>query len=256
VLAPLAGCQRLQARVELEKGNALYESGSYRAAIEQFERGLELDPRATFAWRSVGFAALASYRPDDATAENARYAQLAIEAFDRYLVDHPDDRRIEEFLITTLLEAQRFDEALDRLRMQLAAEPENPAHSKAVVAVLLQAGRLEEAHDEAIRVRPPDPVSLYSVGVAAWEQLQSGGLAGLDQREAMLRLGQQSLDEAISVRPDYAEAMVYLNLLYRQEALLVDEPEQQQAALAEADRWFQKAAQLRNQRDQTEDLGS
>jgi tetratricopeptide (TPR) repeat protein len=242
-----ASCQRWQARVELKKGNSLYENGSYRAAMEQFQRGLELDPGATFAWRSVGFAALASYRPEDESPENKQFAQVAIDAFDRYLVDHPNDQRVEAFLITTLLDAERYDEALDRLRSNVAAEPDDPARHKAVIAVMLQAGRLDDAYAEAKAMRQPDATALYSVGVAAWEHLHGGIAVDREHREAVLRLGMQALEEAIAVQPDYAEAMVYLNLLYRQKALMLDSPREQVDALAEADRWFQKAAQLRNQ---------
>jgi len=49
----LAGCNKIQARVELKKGNAFYMDETYREALAQFQKGLELDPSATFAWRSA-----------------------------------------------------------------------------------------------------------------------------------------------------------------------------------------------------------
>jgi tetratricopeptide (TPR) repeat protein len=249
----LAGCQRVRARVELKKGNALYESESYREAVTQFQRGLELDPSATFAWRSVGFAALASYRPGDESAENLQYAKLAIDAFDRYLADHPNDQRVEEFLLSALLDAERYDEAIARLRKKAAANPDDPASQHAVVAVLVRAGKLEEAYAEATKATPRDANGLYSIGVAAWERLYRADPADAAHREALLKLGLRSLSDSLVEQPDFAEAMVYLNLLYRQQAVFEVEPELQQEALAEAEVWFQKAARLR---EQTKDRGS
>src|SRR5271154_714050 len=91
VLPLLSGCRQLEARVELKKGNSLYQQEQYSEAIKQFQKGLELDPSDTFAWRSVGLSALALYRPGDDSPQNLAYARTATEAFQNYLKDTPDD---------------------------------------------------------------------------------------------------------------------------------------------------------------------
>ncbi|MBV8201536.1 MAG: tetratricopeptide repeat protein, partial [Acidobacteria bacterium] len=73
----LAGCQRLQARVELKKGNSLYQQEQYSNALLAYQKGLQLDPADTFAWRSIGLSALALYRPGDDTPKNLQYARTA-----------------------------------------------------------------------------------------------------------------------------------------------------------------------------------
>src|SRR5215470_8451624 len=88
--ALLAGCQKLQARVELKKGNSHYQQEQYSVALIEYQKGLELDPSATFAWRSVGLSALALYRPGDDSPKNLEYARTAGEAFEKYLKDNPD----------------------------------------------------------------------------------------------------------------------------------------------------------------------
>ena len=53
LLTPLlGGCHKVRARVEMKKGNEYYLNESYRQALSQYQKGLELDPSATFAWRS------------------------------------------------------------------------------------------------------------------------------------------------------------------------------------------------------------
>ena len=44
--SPLTGCDKVAARVELKKGNALYRNEQYTDALKQFQLGLELDPDA------------------------------------------------------------------------------------------------------------------------------------------------------------------------------------------------------------------
>jgi ribosome-binding factor A len=53
---------------------------------------------------------------------------------------------------------------------------------------------------------------------------------------AIIERGKAALQKAVSMRKDYFEAMVYLQLLYRQQAPIETDPVKQQALLAEADR--------------------
>src|SRR5689334_17370867 len=107
----LTGCRKIQARSELKQGNSLYQSESYRAALKQFQRGLELDPDATFAWRSVGLTALALYRPGDESQENRQFAETATDAFEKYLKDYPEDQKVQDYLMSTYVNAKMYDKA-------------------------------------------------------------------------------------------------------------------------------------------------
>ena len=75
------GCSKVQARADLKKGNSYYTQEQYAKALDYYQRGLKLDPDATFAYRSLGFSALALYRPGDEDAKNKEYGDTAIKAF-------------------------------------------------------------------------------------------------------------------------------------------------------------------------------
>ena len=64
----LTGCDTLQARMELNKGNSYYKNEKFKDALIEFQHGLALDPSLKFAWRSVALSAMTLYRPgvDDA----------------------------------------------------------------------------------------------------------------------------------------------------------------------------------------------
>lgn len=242
----LAGCQKVQARMELKKGNNFYKNETYQAALEQYKKGLELDPSATFAWRSVGFSALALYRPGVDTAENKGYADTAIDAFNKYLADYPDDQKVSEYLTSMLVTSGRHDEALARLREEVERDPENVASHRAILSVLLDGGRLDEAQAYLGKPGvPQDPTLYYTLGVSAWKKSYDDYTLDAVSRGRIVDMGMGMLQKAIELKPDYAEAMSYLNLLYREKASKVEtDPFKQQDLIAEADKWRNQAMAL------------
>lgn len=244
VAAAAPGCQRIQARAELKHGNSLYAGGSYREALASFQKGLALDPSATFAWRSVGFSAMALHRPGDHGADNEEVADLAVEAFENYLRAHPGDPRIEEYLLTVLLNAERYDAALARLEERARTAP-GPESRRGVVNVLIRAGRLRDALARAEAPgAAPDPEVLYSVGVACWDRAANDPTIDSAAAEAFADLGLEATARAIELRPDYAQAMAYHNLLLRQKARLEPDPFAQQAWIVRAEEWRDRAMAL------------
>lgn len=245
LVTPLAGCQRLQARMEFKKGNTFYGNESYRPALEQFQKGLAMDPSATFVWRSVGLTAMALHKPGVEDEENTRYADIAIDAFRKYQQAYPEDAKVDEYLITVLMNAGRNDEALKLLEEKEKAKPNDPALRQGIVNLLIKSGRLDEAMARARRTTPPDPVAFYGIGVAAWDQAYNDPEIDATRREAVVDLGLEATKQALDLKPDYFEAMAYYNLLYREKAKLALDPEAAQRYYALADEWTQKAVALR-----------
>jgi tetratricopeptide (TPR) repeat protein len=243
----LTGCNKVRARVELKKANALYQQESYSKALPQFQRGIELDPGATFAWRSVGLTALALYRPGDADKQNREYERIAIEAFEKYLEDYPDDSRVHEYLLTMYVNSKQYDKALAYIDQQMQATPEKAGELEGMkVNILTQSGRLEQAAQLAQRVpRERRPEILYTVGVSAWDKSFHDPSLDPVTRERLVDLGLGSIKQALDIRPEYFEAMVYYNLLYREKAKLVTDPFKRQEYIDQATEWQKKAVELR-----------
>lgn len=243
----LTGCNKVRARVELKKANALYQQESYSKALPQFQRGIELDPGATFAWRSVGLTALALYRPGDADKQNREYERIAIDAFEKYLEDYPDDSRVHEYLLTMYVNSKQYDKALAYIDQQMQATPEKAGELEGMkVNILTQSGRLEQAAQLAQRVpRERRPEILYTVGVSAWDKSFHDPSLDPVTREKLVDLGLGSIKQALEIRPEYFEAMVYYNLLFREKAKLVTDPFQRQTYIDQATEWQKKAVELR-----------
>jgi hypothetical protein len=61
----------------------------------------------------------------------------------------------------------------------------------------------------------------------------------------MLDFGMAQLDKAIQLNPDYFEAMLYKNLLYRQYVRIEVDPAKVAELNAKATEWQQKALEIR-----------
>ena len=237
------GCHKLQGRQHFHSGNAYYEDEQYRQALVEYEEGLALDPDATVVWRSVGLAALALYRPGEETADNAALAEKAIDAFRRYTAAHPEDEKAREYLVTTLMNAQRFDEAIATLEEDARRHPEDGRYAQAVVRALTEAGKLQAAMDRAARLGDPDV--FYTIGVSAWAKSYYTPPASVDEHRALIELGLAALDRANGLRPDHFDTLSYLNLLWRERVKVEIDPFAQQRHLANAQRYFDRALAIR-----------
>lgn len=247
VLLPALGCNKIQARAELKKGNGLYQQESYTKALAQFKKGLELDPDATFAWRSVGLSALALYRPGDDTPQNQEYAETAINGFERYLAAFPDDEKVQDYLMTTYVNAKRYDDALTFIEGKMKETPEQAGKfQKYRVTILTQAGRLDEAFQATAQLPGPDKAeALYTIGVTSWDKSYRDPSLNYEERTAVVERGVAALKQALDLKPDYFEAMAYYSLLFREKAKLeLDEVKRAEYA-ATADKWLKKAVDLR-----------
>lgn len=249
---PLAGgCNKIQARAELKKGNERYANEAYKRALAHFRKGLELDPAATFAWRSVGLSALALYHPGNDSAENVEYATTAIDAFEKYLKAFPGDEKIRDYLMSTYVSAQMYDQALAYLDAQMLERPNDPNLASSKVRLLVQASRFDEAWDLAMKQSgPAAPEALYSVGVAIWDKAYRGPDLDHATKESVVDKGLAALKKALDLKPDYFEAMAYYNLLYREKAKVTLDPDQAQQYTALADQWLEKAIALRKKAEE------
>jgi tetratricopeptide (TPR) repeat protein len=252
VLPALSGCNKIQARAELKKGNTYYQQESYTKALDQYSQGLDLDPDATFAWRSLGLTALALYRPGDENPQNVKYGNQAIEAFEKYLADYPDDGKVQEYLMTMYVNTKRYNDALEFIDQQIQISeadgvPERAAELQTYkIKVLTQAGRIDQAWQLAQQTQGEKRAEmLYSVGVAAWDKAYNDPTFDAVTREKIVDTGLQAVDAAVKAKEDYFEAMAYYNLLYREKAKLALDANQRLDYSAKADEWQQKAIAAR-----------
>src|SRR5499427_6850615 len=115
---------------------------------------------------------------------------------------------------------------------------------------------------KALEADPNDPEPYYSVAVIDWTQtyqprMEERAKLGLKPEEPLkdkkvcaslkdknmpnVQDGIDNLNKALQLRPDYDDAMAYMNLMYRERAdIQCDNPDARTADLKAADEWLDK----------------
>jgi hypothetical protein len=90
-----------------------------------------------------------------------------------------------------------------------------------------------------------NPEIYYLIGVQAWDR--SYNFPDLDPafRAKIVEEGLQALNKAVEMKPDYFEAVSYINLLYREKAKMEMDPAKKQEDTDTANKYLQQALEMR-----------
>ena len=238
-----AGCNKLKARDQLNKGVQAYRGANYEEAINHFQSAVGLDPDLKVAKMYLATAYAQQYVPGVETPDNLRNAQQAIEAY----------------------------------KNVLEADSKNVTSLKGIAFLYMQQKKFDDSREyykKAIDADPNDPETYYSVGVIDWSQTfkDAGDIKSKDglhvedelkgkgsQKlcDAMKTKDEQNVDEgmkmlqaAIDKRQDYDDAMAYMNLLYRRKAndMTCDDAEARANYIKAANDWSDKAMAARKKK--------
>jgi tetratricopeptide (TPR) repeat protein len=208
------GCNKLRARDQLNKGVEAYKNSHYEQAIDHFQQAVQLDPGLINARMYLATAFVSQYIPGVDSPDNLRTAQQAIDEYQKVIDANPArDQKVNSAkgIAYLYLNMKKWDDAKKYYRMASDSDPN-------------------------------DPEPYYSVGVIDWTacyqpRMEKRAALGLkpeenlnpknkDQKKACDELkvlnapaiqeGIDSLNKAIQLRPDYDDAMAYMNLMYRE----------------------------------------
>ncbi len=242
----LSGCDTLRARMELNKGNTYYKNEQYKDALIQFQKGLALDPDLKFAWRSVALSAMVLFRPGQDNPENNKYFSTAVDAFKKYLTAFPQDEKSREYLMSLYEGAKKYDELMRYIQDDLKKNPGDLRDNKAIVSIYLRTQRIKEAYDWITTHIPnADAEPYYLVSVYCWDKAYRDPTISPQERAQYVDLGLTSAAKALSMQPEYFDAMIYTNLLYREKAKLQTDEKLKQEYFDKADEFRNKALALR-----------
>jgi tetratricopeptide (TPR) repeat protein len=238
------GCNKLRARDQLNKGVASYKNNHYEQAIDHFQQAVQLDPSLINARMYLATAFVSQYIPGVDTDENIRTAQQAIDEYQRVIDANPSrEQKVNSAkgVAYLYLNMKKWDDAKKYYRM-------------------------------ASDLDPNDPEPYYSIGVIDWTacyqpRMEARAKLGLkpeenlnpknkDQKKACDELkvknapsiqeGIDSLNKAISLRPDYDDAMAYTNLMYREKGdVECDDLPQRAEDLKTADHWVDETLRVK-----------
>lgn len=249
-LVAVPGCDKLRARDLLNKGVQAYKGGQFDLAIEDFKRSKELDPSLLNARLYLATAYSSQYIPGAPSPENVRMGEQAIEEYKEVLQVEPNNLS-----------------AIDGIGAILYNMSGTPFDEK-------KFSESKQYHMKHIQLKPDDPESYYWIGVIDWSLSFRGNkdmradwnnkgkkpVKDTDPLPAdvakqftakygpIVDEGVDNLKKAIELRPDYDDAMAYLNLLYRQKADMETTAATREADLKMADDLVDKVKAIKQKK--------
>jgi predicted Zn-dependent protease len=243
-----AGCVRqIKARMAIKQANEAYQKEDYKTALEGYTQARQIDASFPDLDRMIGYSEIGLYVPDDKSQQNEKHADAAITALSQYLQKRPDDRIARDALINMYLNANRTSQAIDFFRNYLQGHPGDLDAVKSIATLYAKQGNFNESlnwYEKITLLDSKNPESFYVYGVVCYEKVAKNPPADPAEKIAIIQKGENVLQKAIQMKPDYFEAMAYLNLLYRQQALVETDPAKQQALIAEADKIRNQAVEI------------
>jgi len=214
------GCAKLQARDNLNKGVRAFRDAHYENAVNYFKQAVELDPDLTTAEIYLATAYAQQYVPGGRGEDNTKNAGKAIETFENVLKRDPNN-------VNAIA-------GLASIYQSLGQEDTK---------------NLRKAHDYYMKYAQLDStnaVPFYAIGSLDW--LIVFDKNNTDSKEDQIKVideGLANIDKALTLNPDYDDAMTYKNLLYRQKADRADTPDEKKKLTDMADEWFNKGLETR-----------
>jgi TonB family protein len=217
----------------LNRGVTAYKNGRYQDAVAAFTKAVEVDPSFVAGHLYLGTAYMRMYIPGAESPENQAVAANAHTEFQKVLA----------------LDANN--------RMALLSEPSLYLNQK-------QWDLARQGFEKVTAIDPNNADAYYSLGFIAWskwypEYARARAQSGLKQQDpgpipnpairqdlkarfdTVIDEGESALNKALALRPDYSDAMAYMNLLIRERADLRDTAAECLSDVAVADDWVRKA---------------
>jgi tetratricopeptide (TPR) repeat protein len=249
--APPQTEQQRQARVALNRGVQNFKDTRIEDAINDFTRAKQLDPQLLNARLYLATSYASLYIPGAPSDENRQKAEAAIAEFRDVLNLQSDNLSAID--------------GIGSLLFQMGGQP-------------FDANKFAESktfHQRHIQISPNDPEPYYWIGVIDWtlayranaelrmnynsanirHQIRDTDPLPQVLREQYAREygptideGIEALKQAIALKPDYDDAMAYLNLLYRRKADMVPTQTERDQLTKMADDLIDKVKEIKQSR--------
>jgi tetratricopeptide (TPR) repeat protein len=238
-LSSSVGCSKLRARDQLNKGVSAYKNAHYEEAINHFQQAVELDPNLLNARMYLATAYAQQYIPAVDSPDNVRMAQQAIEQYQKVLDSNPArEQKVNSAkgIAYLYLNMKKFDEAKKYYHMASDVDPNDPEPYYSVGVIDWTASYQPRMEERAkLGMKPEENLNPKNKDQKkVCEELKQKNMPAISE-------GIDTLNKAIQLRPDYDDAMAYMNLMYREKAdVECDDLAARAEDLKTADSWVDK----------------
>jgi len=253
LLLSAVACNKFESRSEIRAGNEQFRVGKYDTALAHYNRALQLDPGEKKIYKNIGLAFMGLYQPGSKHPKDLDYAQRAIDFLKKYIDAYPDDKKAPEYLVTMYLNAGRVDDALGFFQDYSQHHPNDAKAKETMANLYFQKADFPKGvqmMEEAMRITGPKKETYETIGAQAWDKAHNYPDLTDEQRQQVITQGIEAENKALALDPNYAEALAFINLLYREQAHIDQRTNPQRAIedIAKADEYRNKAIELNKQR--------
>jgi tetratricopeptide (TPR) repeat protein len=239
LLVSVTGCQKLKARDQLNKGVQAYKGAKYEEAIGHFEQAVNDDPTLPMARSYLATAYAMQVVPDLTTPDNIKTANLAIQNFQKVLDQRPDNVNAMKGIASIYFNIDDFDKAKEWQLKVLAADPQD-----AEAAYTIGSIDWRLAYRNAVQALKD--VGMTDDGEGNSKMPKKTCQELIQKNTPLVSEGIEYLQKAVEIRPNYDDAMAYLQLTYRRQADIdCGNDQSRKADMAKVDEWREKAMNTR-----------
>jgi tetratricopeptide (TPR) repeat protein len=144
-------------------------------------------------------------------------------------------------------EAGRYEDSEATLLKAKSVKPNDPVVYTTLSGFYNRQGdfpKTMEALHQAADLEPNNPEGYHRLAVFYWEKAFRDHRLAKNDKVEYLQKGIDAENKALSLNPNYAEAMTYKNILLRLQANETTDPKKQQELIKEADQLRNKAMEL------------
>jgi tetratricopeptide (TPR) repeat protein len=212
---------------------------NYRKAADK-----NADPR----WKKSGLEYLAAAYGSDKLNDPAK----AEPVYQEIIALEPSEPTNYMALAKLYEDAGRYDDAEAQYTKAKAVKPNDPTVLAGLAGYYNRQGdfpKTIEALEQAAALEPNNPEGYHRVAVFYWDKSRGDYRLTPAEKKDYIERGLAMEDKALSLNPDYTEAMTYKNILLRLKANLEKDPAEVKRLIEEADKLRNKVidAQRRKQ---------
>ena len=226
----------------MDAGVASFKEAHYDEAVASFRKATQLEPGNEKAHLYLGTVYAYQVVPNLETPENLRTASSALAEFDIVLKAHPNDLTALKYEASLYRNIKQFDQAKALEKRVITIDPHD---ADAFYAI----GVMDwiQAYKNAVAILATE--GLTDAGVGNPNLSRAGCDALIAKNKPLVDEGIASLTQAIELKPDFDDAMQYLQLTYRRHAdFQCGDPTGISADLKIVEEWSKKAMQARKEK--------
>jgi tetratricopeptide (TPR) repeat protein len=212
-----------------------------RKAIENYNKAVELDPNPEMKKLALKF--LVAVYGSDKLNEPAK-AEPVVQ---KMIQMDPTDPEFYAALSKIYEEAGRYEEAEAALMKGRDAKPNDPLVHQQLAGFFNRQGdfvKTMESMHKAAELEPNNPLGFYTVATYYEEKVRKHFGLPPAQKKEYIQKGIEATDRAIKLNENYAEAMVYKNILLRHQMRIEPDRNKQLELEKEADRLRNRSMEL------------